>query len=267
MPVRDVVHIDEDLCDGCGICVPSCAEGAIQIIDGKAKLVSDIFCDGLGSCLGECPLDAITVIKRDADDFDEEKAMEHVEKMKKQTVQIEDQQPQKMHHHGGGHGGGGCPGSRQQTFNAPKESSSAGLFNNASPNAPIQSSLTTWPVQFHLLNPNAEFLMNSDFLLCADCVPFAYPEFHSKMLAGKILAVGCPKLDDTAPYLQKLTHIIENANLKSLTVAVMEVPCCSGLLQLAAQAVNTVGKEISIKIITVGVQGDILKEEDIIAGK
>jgi len=262
MAVREIIHIDEELCDGCGVCVPSCAEGAIQIIDGKAKLVSDVYCDGLGACLGDCPQGAISMVAREADEFDEEEAKKHVENISEKKVVSEIVKEQAAHHH---NNGGSCPGSMQQSFNQRENDSASALFNNAS-SASIQSRLTTWPVQLHLLNPASEFLKNSDFLLCADCVPFSFPDFHNKFLHGKTLAIACPKLDNTEPYLNKLTHIIAHAELKSLTVLVMEVPCCSGLLRLAAQAVNAAGKALTVNIITIGIKGDILKEESVDVG-
>ncbi|MGI2335433.1 MAG: ATP-binding protein [Dehalogenimonas sp.] len=236
MPVRKIVNIDEDKCDGCGLCVPSCAEGAIQIIDGKAKLVSDTFCDGLGACLGECPMNAINIEERDAPEFDETAAMQHVATNdKKSEVPT------------------ACPSARLMSFNeSPPPAVGREDFQ--------RSSLNNWPVQLTLLPPQAPFLKNADILLSADCVPFAYPDFHRDYLLGRVLMIACPKLDRYEPYLDKMVQILQQAQPASITVLRMEVPCCGGLTKLVNQAVQNSGINVSVKEITIGVQGKELAE-------
>lgn len=248
--IRKIVHIEEDKCNGCGLCVPSCAEGAIQIIDGKAKLVKDQYCDGLGACLGECPMDAIHIIERDADEFDEAAAMEHVRKMQ-QPAQAAAARP--AHGHGHDHSHGGCPGSRMRTFNqeapAPEGSGSGDIAFSLKPQ------LQQWPVQLHLVPVQAPYFKNADLLITADCVPFAYPDYHPKLLKGKKVVIGCPKLDDIDFYVEKLTAIIEANDLKSITVAFMEVPCCSGIVYAAEQAVKASGARIPVQKVRISLDG------------
>jgi len=248
--IREVVKIDEEKCNGCGQCVPSCAEGAIKIIDGKARLVADNLCDGLGACLGTCPMDAITIERREADEFDEEAVEKH----------LGDTQPPKPHHHpsGGGcpsariqtfgHGHGGCPSASPVTIKEKRGGDQAGQR---------PTELRQWPVQMHLVPPTAPFLKGADLLLAADCVPFAYPEFHRDILKGKALLIGCPKLDDGQAYLQKLTAILQQNDIARLTVAHMEVPCCSGLIALARQAIVASGCEVALETVCVGIQGEL----------
>ena len=234
MPVRKIVRFDEDKCDGCGQCVPSCAEGAIQIIDGKAQLVSETFCDGLGVCLGECPMNAIIIEEREAPEFDEIEAMKYVAKT--QTV------PSLP----------ACPSARLMTFennDAANERTKHKLQNSA---------LANWPVQLTLVPPHAPFLKKADIILTADCVPFAYPDFHQDFLKNKTLLIACPKLDDYEPYLHKLTQIFQQAEPASVTVLRMEVPCCGGLTYLVTQAVEAAGTTIPVKEVTIGIQGSVL---------
>ena len=239
MPVRKIVKFDEDKCNGCGLCVPSCAEGAIQIIDGKAKLVSDTFCDGLGACLGECPMDAIIIEEREAPEFDEDAAMAHVAATRPETK-----------HRPAPHA---CPSVRMMAFDEePEEATSP------SGGAPQPSALTNWPVQLTLVPPHAPFLKNADILLAADCAPFAYPDFHRDFLKGKALLIACPKLDDTESYLHKLAQIIRQARPASITVLRMEVPCCGGLTWLVRQAIVNAGLDVPVEEVTVGVQGGVL---------
>ncbi|MCD4688547.1 MAG: 4Fe-4S binding protein [Desulfuromonadaceae bacterium] len=229
---RNIVKIDEEKCNGCGLCVPSCAEGAIQIINGKAKLIADNLCDGLGACLGDCPQDAITIEQRDANEFDEQ-------------VVIASQQADKAPVHSGG-----CPSAQAQKLSPPTKSVIA--ETEAGP-----SQLANWPVQLKLVPPTAPFLAEADLLLAADCVPFAYPDFHQKYLAGKTLLIGCPKLDDVEAYVEKLTAILSQNNIKSLTVLHMEVPCCTGLLSLGRQALAASGKEVPFESVIIGIKGDV----------
>jgi ferredoxin len=237
------VVIDEDKCNGCGLCVSACAEGAIQLVDGKAKLVSDTYCDGLGACLGECPQDAITIEQREAVNFDKQAAKEHISRMQK-TKQA-DQQMEKAC---------GCPGANAKTIDrsTPKRKLPSG--------ASVPSALTNWPVQINLVPVNAPYLKGADLLISADCAPFAFAGFHTKMLPGKILLIGCPKLDDANVYVEKLGQIFANSGVKSITIVHMEVPCCGGLTQIIKQALTISGAKIPVTEVTVGISGDIIGE-------
>ncbi|MDI7260141.1 MAG: 4Fe-4S binding protein, partial [Thermodesulfobacteriota bacterium] len=213
MATRKIVLIDKEKCNGCGLCIPNCAEGALQIIDGKAKLVSDKFCDGLGACLGHCPEDAITIIEREAEEFDEKAVELHLHREKDSQPQPKPQ-PEFT----------GCPSSRVLQFQVPKPIEKV----NATPS---ESMLTQWPVQLKLVPVNAPYFEDADLLVAADCVPFAYPDFHQDFLKGKSVVVGCPKLDDIQLYREKLTEILRTNSIKSVTVPFMEVPCCFGLVK------------------------------------
>jgi len=257
MNLRKIVKIDEDLCDGCGDCVPSCAEGAIQIIDGKAKLLAENLCDGLGACLGECPQGAITVEEREADEFDEVAVAKHLGR------------PQ------GAHGdprpaptpiptmppAGGCPGSQVRQFAAcPTPAAAPGTA--AGPDAPTDSALRQWPVQLHLIPPTAPFLQGANLLLAADCAAFASGDFHSKYLAGKALAVACPKLDNSQEvYREKLTAMIDAGGVDTLTVLIMEVPCCGGLAGVAREAAARASRKVPVKRLVMSVRGDVFDEQ------
>lgn len=249
--IRQVVKIDEELCNGCGLCVPSCAEGAIQIIEGKAKMVSERYCDGLGACLGECPQGAITIETREAEDFDEAAAMEHVKK-----TQAPEAVPAHSHAahagHGHGHAGFVCPSARMldRTHEQTNEDKSAAKGE-------VASELRQWPVKLYLVNPMAPYFEGADLIISADCVPFAYGSFHADFLKGKTLVTGCPKFDDTEVYLEKLKDICKLNNIKSLTVVKMEVPCCSGLVHLAQMAITASGKEVPMEVVTVSLTGEI----------
>ena len=256
--IRKVVHIEEDKCNGCGLCVPSCAEGAIQIVDGKAKLVKDQYCDGLGACLGECPMDAIHIIEREADEFDDAAAREHVRKIRGADAAVSHQAPEQpvqassprpVHDHGHG----GCPGSRMRTFNL--EASAPDVSGSGDIAFSIKPQLQQWPVQLHLVPVQAPYFKNADLLITADCVPFAYPDYHPKLLKGKKVVIGCPKLDDIDFYVEKLTAIIEANDLKSITVAYMEVPCCSGIMYAAEQAVKAAGAGIPVHKVRISLDG------------
>lgn len=259
MAVRDVIEIDEDLCDGCGDCVTACAEGAIEIIDGKARLVSDIYCDGLGVCLGHCPQGAITVTRREADEFDEAAVAERL-----QEIGTESAQPAPPAIQGfpviGQVQGGGCPGSRPSM----REVSTAPGIGGA---ADSPSQLTHWPVQLHLVPPTAPFFHQKDVLLAADCVAFAVADFHQKHLAGKSLAIACPKLDSNQEiYLEKLVAMIEQAEIRSLQVMVMEVPCCTGLVRLAEEALRRASRKIPAEFVVVGTSGALLGTRSLQSG-
>jgi len=238
MTIRKIVKIDEDLCDGCGECVPSCAEGAIQIIDGKAKLVSEVYCDGLGACLGECPQGAISLEEREAEIFDEAAVEKHLAKKEEMRPPMEIPC--------------GCPGSGVQSFD-PK--AGPGLAPMAS-----QSALSQWPVQLMLVPPEAQFLKQADLLICADCVPFCVPDFHSRYLAGRAVVVACPKLDNLDFYKEKLKQILAEARPTSITVLRMEVPCCGGIVQAVVEARNEVLPNMPVVIHNHGVQSGSQRE-------
>ena len=302
--LRKIVNIDEDLCDGCGECVPECHEGALQIIDGKARLISDLFCDGLGACLGHCPQGAITIDVREAEPYNETKVMDYIVKggpnvIKAHLAHLVDHNemeyfqeaveylnlngisyaepalsadrlvsasfdskigtPKRSAFGGQGdnlpkHSSCGCPGSKEMSFTAEEK-----VTNEESRKR--QSYLTQWPIQFHLVSPYANYYQNSHLLLTADCVPFSYPDYHKDFLKDKSLAVACPKLDSNQQdYMDKLFIMINEANLQSITVLIMQVPCCSGLYQLAQRAIQQSGKNIPLKVVVIGINGEVLKE-------
>ncbi len=233
--LRKIVKIDEEKCNGCGACVPACAEGALQIIDGKARLIKDIYCDGLGACLGECPQGAITIEEREAEGFSEEDAKHHLHEKEHTKEELPC----------------GCPGTMVTQF-ARQETAGAALEEAVC----HRSLLGHWPVQLTLVPPGAPFLQGADVVLAADCVPFAYAGFHHDFLKEHALLVACPKLDDFQAHLNKLTEILRRSEVKSLTVVHMEVPCCSGLMYMAKQAIRSSGKELPLKEVTIGVKGD-----------
>jgi ferredoxin len=241
---RNIVVIDEDKCNGCGLCISACAEGAIQLVNGKAKLVSDTYCDGLGACLGECPQDAITVEQREAMDFDEKAATEHVARM--QEIKHAQGQIEKTC---------GCPGANARTIDRSTQNSQCPAGES------VPSALTNWPVQINLVPANAPYLQGADLLISADCAPFAFADFHTKLLPGKVLLIGCPKLDNANVYIEKLGHIFANSGVKSVTIVRMEVPCCGGLTQIIKQALVISGANIPVTEFTVGISGDIIGEQ------
>jgi len=229
--VRKIVRIDEEKCNGCGLCVPSCEEGAIQIIDGKARLVEDRLCDGLGNCLGECPQDAITIEEREAEEFDEEAVAAHLGALEGASA--------------GSGCGGGCPGSMALSFGE----------GAAAAGGPQPSQLRNWPVQLTLVPPHAPWLEGADLLISADCVPYALGGFHGELLAGKKVITACPKLDDVRPYLAKLTEIFRSNDVRRVTVARMEVPCCAGLVALVRQALEASGRNTPLEELVIGIEG------------
>jgi len=243
MALRKVVLIDEDLCDGCGDCVPACAEGAIQIIDGKAKLVGDNLCDGMGACLGDCPLGAITIEERDADGFDEEAVEKHLSK-----INQPDSKPQPIAI------APSCPGSMARQFG-----STADTKTEDAPSL-LPSQLNHWPIQLMLVPPQAPFLKGADLLICADCVPFTVPDFHTRYLTNRAVIVGCPKLDDIGHYHEKLIEIFKEAQPSRITVLKMEVPCCNGIAQVSMMAHKKSCPEVPIEVHTIGVRGGIVEE-------
>jgi Pyruvate/2-oxoacid:ferredoxin oxidoreductase delta subunit len=256
MIVRNIVEIDEAKCDGCGLCVPSCEEGAIRIIDGKARVVSDTYCDGLGACLGHCPRDAISIVQRPAAAFDEAAVARHLQaSVAPRQVSVSPAAPTPAHH--------GCPGSRSIQLQVLEPHLREPLLSPAlasapAPAEPNPSRLTHWPVQLHLVSPNATFLRDADLLLVADCVPFAFADFHAQLLDGRPVAIGCPKLDDCQAYVQKLSQIIQVARVRSITVVHMEVPCCTGLLRIAQAAVQQTASDVPVYSTVVSVRGQLL---------
>lgn len=286
---RQIVKIDENKCNGCGLCIPNCHEGALQIIDNKARLISDLMCDGLGACLGHCPEDAITIEEREATAYDEFAVIKemipagknliiaHLQHLKEHGeidflnngIQYLEQHKDELNfninevklklnimmtngNHGSGHG---CPGSQTIVFDQKDE-------NKTQENINIKSELRQWPVQMHLVNPMAPYFRNADVVLAADCVAYALGNFHQQYLSGKSLAIACPKLDSSQEiYGQKITAMIDDAKINTLSVMIMEVPCCSGLLQTAQAAAQKATRKIPLKCLVVGLQGNILSEE------
>lgn len=288
---RTIITINEEKCDGCGNCVNGCHEGALQLIDGKARLVSELFCDGLGACIGECPQGAITLEKREAQPYNETAVMERICKQGENTIiahmrHLREHNEMKyfnqaidyikendinvdltkinkkpmfniMEKHSGG---SSCPGSKAMDFKVGNNDDSL----NSSEDQP--SSLTHWPVQMHLINPGASYFRNADVLLAADCVAFSLGNFHSKYLKGKSLAIACPKLDSNVEvYISKLTSMIDDSNINTLTIMIMEVPCCGGLLKIAQTALKQAQRKIPLKLMVIGIRGELLKEEWIMA--
>jgi ferredoxin len=292
---RKIIRIDEEKCTGCGLCIPNCHEGAMQLIDGKARLISDLFCDGLGACIGHCPEGAIEIIEREAEPYDERKVMEmmvpkgrntilaHLEHLRDHNEQEFLQQaidylkennimmsPEKKENHA--HGECGCPGSMARDFreNDVKPDANAMPVTVTTGHAPSQpetdaiptSELRQWPVQLHLLNPQASYFKNADVVLAADCAAFAMGNFHARFMKGKSIAIACPKLDSNKEsYIQKLTSMITDTKINSLTVVMMEVPCCGGLLQMAQTARTSAGRNIPIKQAIVSLQGEVIEED------
>ena len=236
--VRKIVIIDEEKCDGCGLCVPSCVEGALQIINGKAKLISETYCDGLGACLGECPQGAITIEERVSDPFDGEATNLHLGKeaqISKETLPCE------------------CPSATVTQFEKNTR------IESATQNLPrVQSALTQWPVQLMLVPPNAPFLQGANIVLAGDCTPFAYGNFHRDFIKDHALLVACPKLDNFEAHQEKLNAILKQPDIKSITVVRMEVPCCSGLVHMAKQAIKFSGKPISLREVIIGIRGEVM---------
>jgi len=292
--IREIVKIDEELCNGCGDCVPNCHEGALQIIDGKARLISELMCDGLGACLGHCPTGAITIEKREAEDYDEELVIAQMVKSGKNTVFAHlkhlqehgetgflnialtyikanrDTMPFKIsevhellhgekketHAQAGGTLGCGCPGSAAQSF------SPAGMKLAAVPAGDVPSELTQWPVQLHLINPAASYFNSVDLLVAADCAAFSYGNFHDHFIKGKKLVIACPKLDQGKDvYVQKLVKLIDESRVNTITVVIMEVPCCGGLSQMVQMATQMASRRVPVKEVVIGIKGDVISED------
>ncbi|AOY58658.1 MULTISPECIES: ATP-binding protein [Desulfococcus] len=241
--VRKILEIDEEKCDGCGQCVPGCAEGALRIIDGKARIVEDRLCDGLGACIGECPQGALHIIEREADEFDEEAVQAYLEDVAKAAEQAPAS-------------GCGCPSAQVQVL-APFSASKAAP-SPASTAGEIPSALTHWPIQIRLIPPNAPFLRNADLLILADCSAVAFPMVHQKLLKGKVVMMGCPKFDDAQDYTERFKAIFEQAEINSVTVVFMEVPCCSALPSIVRKGMDKAGRKIPYLEMVVGRKGEII---------
>ena len=255
MALRNIIRIDEAKCDGCGQCVSGCAEGALQVIDGQARLVSETYCDGLGACLEKCPQGAITVEQREAGEFDETAVQQHLRR-----IQAPDPAPAltAVPRFGGiplqAGAIGGCPSARSQSLPKAPDTARAAVGTGTA----IAPQLRNWPVQLHLAPIQAPYFQNARLLLAADCVPFAYPEFHSQLLAGRVLLIACPKLDDTAAYRRKLPQILAANSIQSIDIAYMEVPCCTGLVHLVKEALAESGRPIPVRLIRIGIRGQVL---------
>lgn len=255
--IRKIIKIDAEKCNGCGLCVPTCAEGAIQIVDGKARLVAEKYCDGLGACLGECPEGALQVVDAEVEPFDESAAKAHVAGQavasRGQKVDSPKTAPPSEKSLPCG-----CPSSVIRTFtpqtaceraNTPVAQAGSGV-----------SALTHWPVQIHLVPPTAPFLRGADLLVAADCTPVAYPRFHDELLRGKTVLLGCPKFDDAEEYVKKFAAIFATAAIKSVTIAVMEVPCCQGLPVIVRKGMALAGKSVPLSVVTISARGEILNQ-------
>lgn len=274
---RKIIKIDEEKCDGCGLCIPECPEGALQVIDGKARLVSDIFCDGLGACIKDCPKGAISTEEREAEPYDERKVMENIipkgintikahlkhlsdhqeeeflreakEVLKEKGIEVEEEGPSPLRC--------GCPGTMSTEIKDRQV-----IQEDTSPCVSSPSFLKHWPVQLHLISPDASFFKGQDVLLAADCTAFACGDFHKRFLQGKSVAVACPKLDsDKDVYIKKITELADRAKINTLTVVIMEVPCCKGFLSIAQQGLKEAKRKVPLKLIVLGINGEVLSED------
>ena len=278
--LRKIISINEDKCDGCGNCIPECYEGALQIIDGKARLISDLFCDGLGACMGFCPTGALQIKEREAEPYDEKKVMEYIVRsgpnvIKAHLDHLRDHKefeflaeaidylndnhfaiPVTVSEKSSNKTSCGCSDSQEKIIEPVKKTTDE--------NGTRSSHLKQWPVQMHLVSPYAAYYRNSDLLLAADCCGFAYPDFHKDFLKDKSIAIACPKLDSNKQvYLEKLIAMINEAKISSITVLIMEVPCCGGLFQLAKQALEISERSIKLRVIVIETNGEVLKNENI----
>ncbi len=263
---RKIINIEEELCNGCELCIPSCPEQAIQMVDTpdgkKARLVKELYCDGLGACLGTCPTGALTIEEREADFYDDEATIArikevapemletHIQHMQEHAAETASQpgQPQPSP-------GSACPSSQMLRWDGQKGEEQAATSGQK---ISLQSELRQWPVQLHLVPPAAPYFKNADLVVAADCVPFTYANFHQEFLKGKAVVIGCPKLDDAHAYVEKITQIIATAQPKSITIINMEVPCCFGLVQIVQQAIAQSGQDVPFKTATISIRGDKL---------
>ncbi len=232
--LRKIIHIDEELCDGCGQCVPACEEGAIEIVNGKARLVAEKYCDGLGACLGNCPTGALKIIEREAEDFDEEAVHEYLAQKQKTA----------------------CPSNKLFDLGP----AACACANKPDFLTEKQSMLGHWPIQIRLVPPHAPFLRDGNLLVVADCAAIACPDFHERFVAGKVILMGCPKFDDQKEYVEKFREIFIKNNISSLSTVIMEVPCCSSMLGILKKALQEAGKDYTIKYTVIGIKGPVLKE-------
>ena len=239
--IRKVIEINEELCDGCGQCVPDCAEGALQVVDGKVKMLADKYCDGLGACLGACPKDALKIIEREADEFDEEAVMELLQSRKAK----EKEEP----------AANASPGLANLKIETPCQGANKPRMDFVAGKS--DSSLSHWPVQIRLVPAQAPFLKNADLLVAADCVPVAYPHFHRDFLADRVVMMGCPKFDDVNAYVQKFVEVFQEAKPKSIKLAIMEVPCCAGMRMIVKEALKQAEMDIPLEEVIVGARGEI----------
>jgi len=291
--IREIVKIDEELCNGCGDCVPNCHEGALQIIDGKARLISELMCDGLGACLGHCPEGAITIEKREAEEYDEvvvisqmvnagkatvfahlkhlqdhgetgflQQALGYI-KANRESMPFEISEVHELLHstnneEAAGSGGcatGGCPGSAPVAFDA-------GSIKMAGPTHDVPSQLTQWPVQMHLINPTASYFHGADLLVAADCAGFSHGNFHNDFIKGRKMVIACPKLDQGQDiYIQKLVRLIDDSKVNTITVVIMEVPCCGGLSQTVKMAAQMASRKVPVKEVVISIRGEVLSED------
>lgn len=237
--IRKIIEIDEELCTGCGECVPDCAEGSLEIVDGKARLVEDKLCDGLGACLGSCPTGALRIVEREADEFDEHAVEVFLaEKKKKESAPV-----------------GGCPSARLQSFQgSPCQAANV-------PGTQTGSALSHWPVQIRLIPASAPFLENSDVLVAADCTAVSYAQISNDFVKGRVVMMGCPKFDDAQMYVDRFTEILQAGKVMSLTVLIMEVPCCSSMLQIIKKARDDAGSSIPVRQVVISTQGQIINDQ------
>ncbi len=243
MPKRKIIEIDEEKCTGCGACVTECAEGALQIVDGKAKVVNEVFCDGLGACIGECPEGALRIVEREAPRFDEDAVKRHLREDEMEHAKLHEE-PAAC----------GCPGHAPVKL---KGHGRAIKVEGRSEDLPPE--LINWPVQWKLVQPSMPFFRGQEVLISADCVPFAMRDFHGKYLTGRPVIIGCPKLDEQKAYLDKLTDVVRDSGLKSIQIVHMEVPCCFGLEKLVDEAVRRSGKKVPVRVSVVGIKGEVKK--------
>ena len=239
---RKIIEIDEELCDGCGQCILACAEGALEIVDGKAKVIADVFCDGLGACLGECPQGALKIIEREADEFDEAVVEEHLEKKRQQPA--------------GSPKPAGCPsGQLLQLKTAPDADAQKAISSS-------QSYLAHWPIQIHLIPPTAPFLKNADLLVVADCTAVALPTLHQDLVKGRVVMMGCPKFDDVQAYVERFAEVFRLNAVRSVTTVVMEVPCCAGLPRIVEKGIELSGQPVTQHTIVISRQGEVVEDPE-----